>query len=232
MSLSTDNSLHISNPPLDVTDDNSHMNSSIQNSSTPNDPLESVTQSQQALSRYEDFFTTDQPSQDEKGENDVSSHANDKELTPTDTNYQACEYIETSVTFEKIVDDPKGKYVQYKINTRTSHPEYAPGEHVVYRRYKQFESFRNKLKEFRDQDLKASTWGKIPKLPGDTFKSMYFINYRFKPEFTKERASQLDMFLESLLKHPSYLFNQETIKFLTEEDYMLFKPPTKIKIGN
>ncbi|BFU22102.1 hypothetical protein EHI8A_151960 [Entamoeba histolytica HM-1:IMSS-B] len=148
------------------------------------------------------------------------------------TEYNQPEYIEVTVSSPELVVDSTGKYTVYTVTTRSSHQEYAPGNYSVKRRYSQFQSLRSQLKTIQKQSPQANDWGKIPKLPGDTFKSYYIPGYRFKPEFTEQRAKDLTRFINNLLKHPSYLFNEVTINFLTKPDFEIIKPKTQIVWGN
>ena len=99
------------------------------------------------------------------------------------------------------------------------------------RRYKQFESFRHNLKAFCKNNPEVTQYGDIPKLPGDTFGSFYIPGYRFRPDFVKERASGLQVFLSNVVKHANLLFCEETIKFLTNEDYALVEKPFTVGLG-
>ena len=150
----------------------------------------------------------------------------------TNTNYERPEYIEVIVTDPETIITESEKFTVYTVKTHSSHHEYHPGNHEVKRRYNQFLSLRHVLKDVRDNSQYAKNWGKIPKLPGDTLQSFLLPNYRFKPEFTQQRAKDLTEYINSILKHPTYLFSQQVIDFLTKPDFEIVKPKTKIVWGN
>ena len=148
------------------------------------------------------------------------------------TNYETPEFIDVTVSDPELVINGSEKYTVYTVRTHSSHHEYHPGDHVVKRRYNQFLSLRHQLKHVRDNSQYANNWGKIPKLPGDTFGSFFIPSYRFKPEFTEERAKGLQLYINAVLKHPTYLFSQIVIDFLTKPDFEIVQQKTKIIWGN
>ncbi|ELP94184.1 hypothetical protein EIN_186010 [Entamoeba invadens IP1] len=174
------------------------------------------------------FFVSDLEAEKEKKQkyDDVLSES------ANNTTYVAPEFIETTVDNPEVIQDANGKFIIYTVTTRSSYTEYKPGEFTVKRRYNQFQSLKDQLKEFRDNTPQSKVWGAFPKFPGDTFMSAYFPGYRFKPEFTKQRALELNQFLQALLQHPSYTFHDLMIKFLTQPDFEIVKLKTKIVFGN
>lgn len=146
--------------------------------------------------------------------------------------YAQPEFIEITVSEPQLVRDETGRYTRYCVRTETNYPEYKSGHYTVYRRYNQFASLRILLKEQREANTEIAAYGKIPKLPGDTFKSIYFPGYRFKDEFVEQRAKDLQAFLNALVRHPSLVFNDVTIKFLTEAEFPIVKEKTKVIMGS
>ena len=142
------------------------------------------------------------------------------------------EFIDVVVTDPETIITETEKFTVYTVRTHSSHHEYHPGTHSVKRRYNQFLSLRHQLKDVRDTSQYAKNWGKIPKLPGDTLQSFIVPGYRFKPEFTEQRAKDLTTYINSILSHPTYLFSNVVIDFLTKPDFEIVKPKTKIVWGN
>lgn len=148
------------------------------------------------------------------------------------TNYETPEFIEVIVSDPETIVTESEKFTVYTVRTHSSHHEYHPGNHEVKRRYNQFLSLRYLLKDVRDNSQYANNWGKIPKLPGDSLQSFLLPSYRFKPEFTQQRAKDLTNYINSVLKHPTYLFSQTVIDFLTKPDFEIVKQKTKFCWGN
>lgn len=135
----------------------------------------------------------------------------EKKPVRIDGDYQEPEYIQISVT------DPQrlGEYISYKIHTETTFPEYKGREFSVRRRYKEFVTLRDHLKQKLAEKPKAIKFGELAPLPGDTISSL-FGKGRFEPEFIEDRRKKLEAFLNSVANHNYFRFVPTLHEFLQD----------------
>jgi len=131
--------------------------------------------------------------------------------------YERPEFIFVNVVEPLTIngDDGKPLYTTYQINVETNLPSYNASKFFVRRRYNDFSWLRNHLKTELDKKGKRLT---IPDLPGNTLMS-FFGPGRFDPEFIEERKKGLELFLNSVVKHPWARFEKGLHQFLQDQNF-------------
>eukprot|EP01132_Coremiostelium_polycephalum_P001166 gene1166-1476_t len=130
--------------------------------------------------------------------------------------YQEPEYINIVVSDPMRVDE----FISYKVTTHTTFPEYSTREFSVRRRYKEFVSLREHLKQKLAEKPKASKFGELYPLPGNTVQSL-FGQGRFEADFIEERRKGLEQFLNSVANHNYFRFVPFLHRFLQEKDIVV-----------
>ncbi|KYQ90748.1 hypothetical protein DLAC_09385 [Tieghemostelium lacteum] len=142
-----------------------------------------------------------------------SPNTGEKKPKKIDGDYQEPEYISITITDPVRIDE----YISYKVTTSTTFPEYKEREFIVRRRYKEFVTLREHLKQKLAEKPKAIKFGELYPLPGNNLSSL-FGQGRFEADFIEERRKGLEQFLNSVANHNYFRFVPFLHRFLQEKD--------------
>ncbi|KAK2163467.1 hypothetical protein LSH36_79g09043 [Paralvinella palmiformis] len=124
--------------------------------------------------------------------------------------------MEVTVTEPKKVGDGMNAYMAYRVNTKTTLPEFNKPEMSVYRRFSDFLGLHEKLVEHHQHDGVF-----IPPPPSKSVLGMTKIKMSKEEavsiDFVEKRRAALERFLNRTAKHPILRKDTYFIEFLTQD---------------